>query len=94
VTQIQMFPVKPSTDGNLVGLTIRLPEQCPRCGGNDAAIGAGRGPHKASIICACGKHLGWMSIATFNFVAETVRHFGRPNEPISVTRKPFTTTAG
>ena len=31
-----------------------------------------------------------MSIATFNFVAETVRQFGRPSEPISVTRKPPT----
>ena len=85
--------VEPSTDSNLVGLAITLSEPCPRCRGHDAVIGAGRGPHKASIMCVCGRHLGWMSIATFNFTAEIVRRFGRPSTPISVTRKPPTTTA-
>jgi hypothetical protein len=88
-----MFPGEPADDGDLVGLAIRLPEHCSRCGGYDATIGAGRGPHKASIVCACGKHLGWMSVATFNFVAEIVRVHGRPSEPISVTQKPPATTA-
>ena len=84
---------EPSTNSDLVGLAITLPEPCPRCSGHDAVIGIGRGPHKASIMCCCGRHLGWMSIATFNFVAETVQQFGRPSEPISVTRKPPTATA-
>ena len=91
--QLEMFGAVPVDDASLVGLAIRLPEPCPRCSGHDAVIGAGRGPHKASIMCVCGRHLGWMSIATFNFISETVRRFGRPSEPICVTRKPPTTTA-
>jgi len=86
--QAEMCPVTPSTDANPIGLAITMPEPCPRCDGHDAVIGAGRGPHKASIMCVCGRHLGWMSVPTVNFIAETVRQFGRPSEPISVTRKP------
>jgi hypothetical protein len=91
-TQLDISGALP-VDGRLVGLAITLPEQCSRCSGHDAVIGAGRGPHKASIMCVCGRHLGWMSIATFNFIAETIRQFGRPSAPISVNRKPPTTTA-
>ena len=91
--QLNMFAAVPVDETTLVGLAIALPEQCSRCSGNDAVIGAGRGPHKASIMCVCGRHLGWMSIATFNFIAETIRQFGRPSAPISVNRKPPTTTA-
>jgi hypothetical protein len=35
-----------------------------------------------------------MSIATFNFIAETVRRFGRPSEPICVNRKSPTGDGG
>jgi hypothetical protein len=88
-----MFPVGPNTDANLIGLAITMPEPCPRCGGHDAVIGAGRGPHKASIMCCCGRHLGWMSVPTFDFIAEIVRQVGRPSEPICVNRKPPVATA-
>src|SRR5262249_55024975 len=44
----QLFGAESSTDDSLVGLAITLPEQCPRCRGHDAVIGAGRGPHKAT----------------------------------------------
>ena len=56
--QLDMFPaaVEPTTDSPLVGLAVTLPDQCPRCRGHDAVIGAGRGPHKASIMCVCGCH--------------------------------------
>jgi hypothetical protein len=74
----------------LVGLAINLPEPCPRCGGRAAVIGAGRGPHRASLLCACGRHHGWVSTATYTFVAEIVTRFGRPSEAISVQRKPPT----
>jgi hypothetical protein len=84
---------EPRADASLIGLAIIGPAPCMRCGGHDAVIGAGRGPHKASIMCACGRHLGWMSIPTFNFIAETVRQFGRPSTPICVNRKPPPTTA-
>jgi hypothetical protein len=85
--QLDRFGATPSADGGLVGLAIRLPEQCSRCSGRDAVIGAGRGPHKAAIMCVCGRHLGRMSMLTFNFIAETIRQFGRPSEPICVSRQ-------
>lgn len=71
----------------LVGLAITLPEQCPRCNAHDAVIGAGRGPHKASIMCVCGRHLGWMSTETFNFIHTAIQQCGRPTEPICVNRQ-------
>jgi hypothetical protein len=85
--QFDMFHAKPSTGGSVVGLAITPPEQCPHCSGHDAVIGAGRGPHKASIMCVCGRHLGWMSTVTFNFINATVQQFGRPREPICVNRQ-------
>jgi len=91
--QFGMFPVALSTDASLIGLAITMPEPCPRCGGHDAVIGAGRGPHKASIMCVCGRHLGWMSVPTFDFIAEIVWQVGRPSEPICVNRKPPVATA-
>jgi hypothetical protein len=94
--QLDMFPAaaepstEPGTTHELVGLAITLPESCPRCGGHDAWIGAGRGPHKAAIMCVCGRHLGWMSVPTFNFINATVQQFGRPTEPILVNRQQAT----
>ena len=84
--QLEMFSAVPVDDATLVGLAIRLTEPCPRCSGHDAVIGAGRGPHKASVMCVCDRHLGWMSLATFNFIYATVQQFGRPTEPICVNR--------
>ena len=95
--QLDMFAAEPntepSTNSDLVGLAITLPHPCPRCSGHDAVIGTGRGPHKVSIMCVCGRHLGWMSVPTFNFIVGTVRQFGRPSEAICVNRKPPSTTA-
>jgi hypothetical protein len=88
--QLDIFGSRPLNETTLVGLAITLPEKCPRCSGHDAVIGNCRGPHKASIMCVCGRHLGWMSAPTFNFIAEIVRQFGRPSEPICVNRKPAT----
>jgi len=36
---------------------------------------------------------GWMSLPTFDFIAEIVRQVGRPSEPICVNRKPPVATA-
>jgi hypothetical protein len=86
--EVDMFAAAPAGgDANLGGLAVTLPEHCPRCRGHDAVIGTARGPHKASIMCVCGRHLGWMSAATFNFINATVQQFGRPSEPICVTRQ-------
>lgn len=70
----------------MIGVAITLPEHCPRCNGQRATIGTGRGPHKASIMCLCGRHLGWMSHEAFEFVSETVRRFGKPTSPITIRR--------
>jgi hypothetical protein len=74
------------------GLAIVMPTPCRHCNGVAATIGVGRGPPSASLTCGCGRHLGWMSTGTFNFIAETVRHFGRPTEPIKVRFKTAQTT--
>ena len=74
----------PARDADVVGLPIVMPTLCPRCYGVTATIGAGRGPHRASLMCGCGCHLGWMSAETFSFITAIVRQFGRPTEPIKV----------
>jgi hypothetical protein len=89
--QLDMFSpagetVPAATDSDFIGLAITLLDPCPRCRGHDAMIGAGRAPHNASIMSVCGRHLGWMSIATFNFLNATVQQLGRPTEPICVSR--------
>jgi hypothetical protein len=77
-----------------VGIAVAMPRQCPRCYGHTATIGAGCGPHAASLVCACGRHLGWMSKASYDFIAETVRLFGRPTKPIQIQiRAPARMTA-
>jgi hypothetical protein len=73
---------------DLVGLIIKLPEPCPCCKGHAAVIGAGRGPHRASILCACGRRFGWVSKLSGDFLTETIRVFGRPTEPIAISHKP------
>src|SRR4029077_3818970 len=85
--QLDLFVAEPAAkDSVLVGLALVMPEQCPRCSGTTANIGAGHGPHAASLMCTCGRHLGWMSTATFNFLSDTARQFGRPKAPIEIRR--------
>jgi hypothetical protein len=72
---------------NLIGVAITMPTACRRCHGFSAVVGAGRGPHAASLWCACGRHAGWISHESFNFIAETVRRFGRPTSPIQISRR-------
>jgi hypothetical protein len=73
---------------DLLGLAIHMPDACPRCRGRNAAIGAGIDGHRASALCACRKHRGWMSDATFDFIATCVEKFGAPTKSIIVTRAP------
>jgi hypothetical protein len=71
----------------LNGLIVALPDSCSRCGGHVAEIGPGAGPHKASLRCAaCETHRGWISGNSYAFLAEFVRNFGRPTEPIAIRR--------
>jgi hypothetical protein len=81
MTQSEIF----REPNSLVGRVVEMPTHCPRCGGYDASIGHGRGPHAASLLCACGNHLGWLPKAAFNFIHETAVHFGADvYEPIII----------
>jgi hypothetical protein len=76
----------PPSDNPLMGLVVDLQTQC-KCGGYVAVIGAGKGPHLASLRCeACDAHRGWLSQQTYSFVNETIKRFGRTTEPIKVRR--------
>jgi hypothetical protein len=67
----------------LVGRIVEMPTPCPRCTGTSASIGHGRGPHAASLLCACGNHLGWLPHAAVDFILEVDRVCGvATSEPI------------
>jgi hypothetical protein len=75
-----------SCDDSLHGLVVRLPDSC-RCGAVRATIGAGTGPHIASLRCVnCNAHRGWLPHETHSFIAEIVRLVGRPTTPIAIRR--------
>src|SRR5262245_51079602 len=87
--QLDLFVPEPAPaeDTNIVGLALVMPTPCSRCNGVAATIGAGCGPHRASSLCACGRHLGWISAEAFNFISEIAHRFGRPTEPVQVRFK-------
>jgi hypothetical protein len=65
------------------GLAVAIEREQLCCDNNIAIIGAGTAMHAASLRCAkCGRHRGWLPAATIPFIEETIRHFGRPTEPI------------
>ena len=71
----------------LIGLKVRLPHDPCRCGTTAAEIGAGQGPHRASLRClTCGNHRGWISHATHEFLTEIINKFGCPDTPIVIQR--------
>jgi hypothetical protein len=62
----------------LAGLPVKLPEQC-RCGSEVALIGAGTEIHRASLRCrSCGRHRGWLSKITANWIETVAVKFGAP----------------
>ena len=75
------------SDNPLIGLVVDLQQQC-KCGAYVVVVGAGKGPHLASLRCeACDEHRGWLSQQTHSFISETIKQFGRPTEPIKVRRR-------
>jgi hypothetical protein len=68
---------------SLLGLRVARSEPCPKCRSFAAAIGTGKPPHVASLICAvCHRFVAWPPKAEHDFIASTVNEFGRPTEPI------------
>ena len=78
---------EPAPSNPLLDLVVTLPDVCNQCGAAEAVIGAGRGPHLASLRCrACQIHRGWVGQQTYKFLAEIVAKFGRPETPIAIRR--------
>jgi hypothetical protein len=78
---------EPQQTDPLVGLTVDLEDPCKWCRTHLVIIGAGKGPHLASLKCkACGEHRGWMSRQSYTFLTKTTEQFGRTSEPIKVRR--------
>jgi hypothetical protein len=76
------------TNDQLLGVLVRLPDACGKCGGDVAVIGAGKGVHKASIACnSCGYFRGWVSYESYKFIAEITNKFGAPTTPILIRRR-------
>lgn len=64
---------------NIAGLAVKTPWfPCRKCGGMHSTVGGGE------LICGCGGHIGWVSKQTGAFLAEVVRQFGRPTEPVEI----------
>jgi hypothetical protein len=79
--QIDLHDTDPIT-----GIDVRLPDHC-RCGASLAIIGAGAGPHCASLRCeVCDTHRGWVSRDSYNFLISIIEKFGRPTEPVLIRR--------
>ena len=67
----------------LLGVWVERSDPCPKCLSFTAAIGTGKPPHVASLICAvCHRFVAWPPKAEHDFIASTVNEFGRPTEPI------------
>jgi hypothetical protein len=78
-----------------MGLHVRLPTSCPRCGVIVAFISAGSGPHCATLRCvSCRVFRGWVARATYDFIIKIIDKFGRPIAPITIRRGERTINSG
>src|SRR5262249_43460265 len=66
------------------GLSLTMATPCRHCNGTSAIIGAGKGPHAASIVCACKRFVAWMPKARLDFICEAIRVWGWPEQPASM----------
>ena len=75
--QLDLF-ISPSP---LLGLRVVRSDPCPKCWSFTAAIGTGKPPHVASLICAvCHRFV--LPKAEHDFIDSVVTECGRPTEPI------------
>jgi hypothetical protein len=85
------LPASPPQDtaaDHLIGLQVLLErsiDQREPCHGNLAFLCPGKGPHAYALSCAtCLKFRGWLPKEAVNFISETVRLFGVPDEPLTI----------
>jgi hypothetical protein len=72
----------------LVGITVNVEHFQDRCHENLARVHEGKGPHVGELRCvACGKHRGWLSRDTANWIATVINKFGAPSTPIVLRRR-------
>jgi hypothetical protein len=77
--QLDLF----SPPSPLLGVRVVRSDPCPKCRSFTAAIGTGRSPHVASLICAvCHRFVAWLPKVEHDFINSVVTEFGRPTEPI------------
>jgi len=69
---------------SVVGLAVTGLPPCKQCRSIDRIIGSSKGPHAASLHCDCGRHSGWISETTCQFLAGIIENFGRPVDPIAL----------
>jgi hypothetical protein len=78
----------PSPADGIMGMKVRLDraqDHVNPCCENIAIIAQGKGPHAAQLCCEhCWRHLGWLSKTAIDFLTQTVRLFGVPDEPFQL----------
>jgi hypothetical protein len=86
--QLDFFTTRTPTP--LEGLRVKLDRPVDRdrpCCLNVCEIVAGRGPHAGELICAdCGRHRGWLSKITAQWIETVIARFGAPTSPIIIAR--------
>lgn len=85
--QTDLFGASTTPDNPLLGISVRLPDVCSKCGESVAVIGPGKAQHKASLNCnSCGYFRGWISAESYSFIATITNKFGAPTTPILIRR--------
>jgi hypothetical protein len=78
-------------DPTLVGLKMKLDRPADRkqpCCRNICMIGAGRGPHAGALHCVdCGRHRGWISKVSADWLKNVIARFGAIESPIVVCKQ-------
>jgi hypothetical protein len=87
------------TDSILIGLPMKLQRTidgpCAVCGETAVIIGAGAGPHTASLRCACcDRHRGWLPTTVADFLKNVIVRFGRPTVPITIRNSELAVGSG
>ena len=67
----------------LFGLRVVRSDPCPTCQSFTAAIGIGKPPHVASLICVvCHRFVAWLPKVEHDFISSVITEFGRPTDLI------------